>query len=181
MDANGTGEHDRWSIAAKSMSDKVRELKERANETSKYIDLALAAGAEDAVAVTPDDIVFDGRTLLKCMFGCSDWGKGCTCPSREGFPKPWELEPLLRKYRTVLIIHAHSQRIAQKAAFAVEREAFLDGDALAFSMSDCALCDECAGKSGQPCRNVSQARPAFHSVGIDVFSTVKKLGLLSRR
>ena len=143
----------------------------------KYIDLALSLGAEHAVIISPGDIEFDGRTLLKCMFGCADWGKGCTCPSREGFLKPWEFEPLLRKYKSVLIIHSQEKQTAQKAAFGVEREAFLDGDALAFSMSDCALCTDCAGRSGAPCRNVKQARPAFHSVGIDVFATVKKLGL----
>jgi predicted metal-binding protein len=111
------------------------------------------------------------------MFGCTDWGKGPTCPSREGFLKPWEFEPLLRKYRAVLIIHSHDKKTAQQAAIAVEREAFLDGDALVFSMSDCALCDECAGIGGEPCRNVRLARPSFHSVGIDVFSTVRKLKL----
>lgn len=148
-----------------------------ANAIEKYISTALSEGAQDAVAVTPDDIVFDGRTLLKCMFGCDDWGKGPTCPSRGGFMKPWEFEQLLRKYSTVLIIHSRDKVIAQRASFAVEREAFLDGDALAFSMSDCALCAECAGKSCAPCRNSKQARPAFHSVGIDVFSTVGKLGL----
>ena len=142
-----------------------------------YKTLALAEGALDTVIVTPDDIVFDGRTLLKCMYGCSDWGKGPTCPSREGALKPWEWEPLLRKYTAVLIIHAHDKWLAQKASFAVEREAFLLGDVLAFSMSDCALCADCAGNCGEPCRFPKQARPAFHSVGIDVFATVKKLGL----
>jgi predicted metal-binding protein len=136
----------------------------------KYISLALEEGAEHVMTVTPDDIVFDGRTLLKCMFGCSDWGKGCTCPSRAGFLKPWEFEPLLRKYMSVLIIHSHDKRIAQKAAF-------FDGDVFAFSMSDCALCNECAGKTCLHCRHPKQARPAFHSVGIDVFATVRKLGL----
>ena len=143
----------------------------------KYISLALSQGAADAAAVTPDDIVFDGRTLLKCMFGCDDWGKGHTCPSREGSLRPWEYEPLLRKYKTVLIIHAFDKQTAQKASLAVETEAFFDGDALAFSMSDCALCEQCAGWSDEECRNVKSARPAFHSVGIDIFSTVKKLGL----
>ena len=142
-----------------------------------YIDLALEHGANHAVLVTPDDIVFDGRALLKCMFGCSDWGKGPTCPSREGFLRPWEFETLLRKYKAVLIVHAHDKKKAQAASFAVERAAFLDGDALAFSMSDCALCADCAGKSGESCRNARMARPAFHSVGIDVFGTVSKLGL----
>jgi predicted metal-binding protein len=147
------------------------------NNLKKYIDLALSLGAEHAVYVTPGDIVFDGRSLLKCMFGCSDWGKGCTCPSREGFLKPWEFETLLRRYTVVLVIHSHSKQIAQNVSYTIEREAYLDGDALAFSMSDCALCADCAGRSGEPCRNIKLARPAFHSVGIDVFATAKKLGL----
>jgi len=145
----------------------------------KYINLALSLGATHAIAVTPDDIVFDGRTLLKCMFGCSDWGHGCTCPSRGNFLKPWELEPLLRKYKSVLIIHSPDKKIAQKASYAVEKEAYFDGDVMVFSMSDCAICPTCAGKEagGGTCRDVRRARPAFHSVGIDVFATVKKLGL----
>jgi len=143
----------------------------------KYIILAKSLGALNVVRVTPDDIVFDGRALLKCMFGCADWGKGCTCPSRDGALPPHEYEMLLRKYKTVLVIHAHDKKTTQNASYAVEREAYLDGDALAFSMSDCALCADCAGRQDEPCRNVSMARPAFHSVGIDVFATAKKLGL----
>ena len=147
------------------------------SKIQEYIDRAKRAGALHVIAVEPDDIVFDGRTLLKCMFGCSDWGKGPTCPSKPGFLKPWELEPLLRKYKTVLIIHSNEKKIAQKAAFDVEREAYLDGDVLAFSMSDCAICNECAGKKRKECRDPLRARPAFHSVGIDVFATVNRLKL----
>ncbi|MCL2227686.1 MAG: DUF2284 domain-containing protein [Oscillospiraceae bacterium] len=144
---------------------------------SKYVKMAQELGATTVVSVTPDDVVFDDRALLKCMFGCTDWGKGCTCPSRAGALSPSEYERMLRKYKTVLIIHSTDKKTAQKASFEVEREAYLDGDALAFSMSDCALCADCAGRSDEPCRNVKMARPAFHSVGIDVFSTAKNLGL----
>ena len=143
----------------------------------KYIKLALSLGAEHAVAVKPGHIVFDGRTLLKCMFGCDGWGKGPTCPSKEGSLKPWEYEMLLKKYNTVLIVHSPNKKIAQNVSFAIEREAFLDGDALAFSMSDCSICENCAGNTNEPCRNPKKARPAFHSCGIDVFTTVQKLGL----
>ena len=143
----------------------------------RYIELAKSLGALSVTAAKPDDIVFDGRALLKCMFGCSDWGKGCTCPSRPGALATDEYELLLRKYKTVLIIHSHNKKAAQIASFAVEREAFLDGDALAFSMSDCAFCADCAGRSNEPCRNVAMARPALQGVGIDVFATVKRLGL----
>lgn len=143
----------------------------------KYIKIAEEKGAATVKVVTPDEIVFDGRTLLKCMFGCDTWGKGPTCPSRPGALKPWEYEPLLRKYKHVLIIHAQDKKVSQNASYEVERAAFLDGDALAFSMSDCALCAECFGAAGKPCKNPRKARPAFHSIGIDVFSTVHKLGL----
>ena len=143
----------------------------------KYIEMARSLGADNVVEVTPKDIVFDGRTILKCMFGCNDWGKGCTCPSRPGFLSLKEMKKLLKKYKTVLIIHSRDKKVAQNASLAVENEAYLDGDVMVFSMSDCAICGECAGRSDQPCRNMMKARPSFHSVGIDVFSTVKKLGL----
>ena len=143
----------------------------------KYIKLAKSFGVNNVIRITPDDVVFDDRTLLKCMFGCGDWGKGCTCPSRAGALSPAEYERMLRKYKSVLVIHSTNKKTAQKASFAVEKEAFMDGDALAFSMSDCALCGECAGFSDNECRHVAMARPAFHSVGIDVFATVEKFGL----
>ena len=76
-----------------------------------------------------------------------------------------------------MIIHANDKKTTQNASLAVENEAYLDGNALSFSMSDCALCLECAGMVGQPCRQVMKARPAFHSVGIDVFKTAHNLGL----
>jgi len=152
-------------------------MAENDEKIRKYHEMAYELGADTVVAVTPEAIAFDGRTILKCMFGCKDWGKGCTCPSRDGFLPLDEMEKLLRKYKTVLIIHSHDKKIAQKASLAVENEAYLDGDVLSFSMSDCALCEECAGRSNQPCRNTMKARPSFHSVGIDVFTTVTRLGL----
>jgi len=144
---------------------------------AKYKEMALSFGANNAVVVSPGEIVFDGRTILKCMFGCRSWGKACTCPSRAGFLSLKEMKKLLMKYKTVLIIHSTDKKIAQKASLAIENEAYLDGDVFSFSMSDCALCEECAGYSDKPCINPIKARPSFHSVGIDVFSTAAALGL----
>lgn len=142
-----------------------------------YRDRALELGATDAVAFAIDDIVFDSRTILKCMFGCKDWGLGPTCPSRPGSLMPWEYEPVLRRYEWGVIIHAHEKRVAHDVSFEIEREAYLDGHHFAFSLSDCAACAECAGLTGSGCVNPRKARPAFHSVGIDVFSTVHAFGL----
>ncbi|HBL35647.1 MAG TPA: hypothetical protein DDZ55_02435 [Firmicutes bacterium] len=142
-----------------------------------YVDRALALGADHAVHFTLDEIVFDSRTILKCMYGCADWGKGHTCPSRPGSLKPWEYRKVFQEYAWGVIIHSTKKKTAQEVSFAIEREAFLDGYYFAFSLSDCALCTECSGFKGQPCVQPKKARPAFHSVGIDVFRTVRQFGL----
>ena len=70
-----------------------------------------------------------------------------------------------------------SKKVAQEASFAIEREAFLKGYYFAFSLSDCALCNECAGFRSSECINPKKARPAFHSTGVDDFKTVHQFGL----
>ena len=146
-------------------------------EAEYFVNMALEWGADHAVPFQIDDIVFDPRTILKCAFGCGDWGYGNTCPSRPLSLKPWEYEQVLRRYSWGIIIHSTDKRVSQDISFGIEREAFLRGYYLAFSLSDCAICGECAGFAGQPCVNPKKARPAFHSVGIDVFKTVHKFGL----
>ncbi len=143
----------------------------------KLVAQALELGAVHAVAFEIGDIVFDRRTILKCMFGCSDWGKGHTCPSRPGNLTLEQYEETLKKFSWGIMIHAHDKRNTQKVSYQLESKAFVDGHYFAFSMCDCALCKECAGFAGEPCRNVKMARPAFHSVGIDVFATARKFGL----
>lgn len=146
-------------------------------DADRYVARALELGATDAVKFDIDQIVFDHRTILKCMFGCADWGKGPTCPSRPGSLMPWEYEPLLRKYSWGIIVHSHEKKTAHEVSFALEREAYVDGYYLAFSLSDCAACAECAGLAGKECVHPKKARPAFHSVGVDVFKTARSFGL----
>lgn len=144
---------------------------------SKYKDMALKLGADDAVVFDIEDIEFDPRTIIKCMFGCNSWGKGHTCPSRPGSLMPWEYKEVFSKYKWGVIIHSTSQKVSQDVSFQIEKEAFLDGHYFAFSLSDCAICSECTGFKGKECINPKKARPAFHSVGIDVFKTVRKFEL----
>lgn len=146
-------------------------------DKTHYVEMALKLGADHAVAFNIQDIEFDSRTILKCMFGCGDWGKGNTCPSRPGSLKPWEYEQIFKKYSWGIIIHSTSKKVSHDVSFEIERTAFMDGYYFAFSLSDCALCKECAGFKGMDCLNPQKARPAFHSVGIDVFKTVRRFGL----
>jgi predicted metal-binding protein len=84
---------------------------------------------------------------------------------------------LYERYSWGIIIHSTSKKVSQDVSFAIEREAFLKGYYFAFSLSDCTLCSECAGRQGSECVNPKKARPALQSVGIDVFKTVHRLGL----
>jgi predicted metal-binding protein len=143
----------------------------------RYVDRALAMGADDAVEFAIGDIVFDPRTLIKCMFGCKDWGCGPTCPSRAGWPGIEAWKTMLTNYRRGVIVHSTDKALAQEISFAIERQAFLDGAYFVFSLSDCALCDPCVGTCGGGCAFPEKARPAFHSVGIDVFATARRFGL----
>ena len=152
------------------------------NEIPAYaqelVDLAIQEGAVEAVPFVLSDIAFDERTLMKCMYGCSDWGKGLTCPSRPNNPSLAEYREMLERYKWGVIVGGHNKHITQKVSFELERKAFVEGYYFAFSLSDCGLCKECAGHSGcDTCRHPELARPAFHSVGIDVFKTVRQLGL----
>ena len=142
-----------------------------------YLDLACSMGAAQALVVPTDQIAFDPRTILKCMFGCEDWGRNHTCPSRPGALSVFDYERVLRRYAYGILVHSHDKRKNQEISYEIERRAYLDGFHLAFSMSDCGLCPECQGFKGRPCANPKKARPAFHSVGIDVFATAKRLGL----
>lgn len=143
----------------------------------KYTELALKLGADHAVAFTTDQIAFDSRTILKCMFGCSDWGFGHTCPSRKGSLMPWEYKKIFEEYKQGIIIHSNDKKVSHEVSFAIERQAFIDGYYFAFSLSDCANCEKCTGLTGGTCVDPKKARPAFHSVGIDVFKTVHRFGL----
>ena len=134
-------------------------------------------GAIHAQIFSLDDIVFDPRTLIKCMYGCGDWGNGHTCPSRSGNLSLSQWQETLSRYRWGVIIHSHEAKLNQHIAYELEQQAFFAGYYFAFSMSDCKYCSSCAGYTGEPCRFPQKARPAFHSVGIDVFATVRRFNL----
>ena len=84
-------------------------------------------------------ICWDSRTLLKCMYGCSDWGKNHTCPSRPNNPSMAELKEMFSRYKWGIIIHTKEKNLSQKISMAVESAAFHDGYYFAMSLSDCGL------------------------------------------
>ena len=142
-----------------------------------YIQNALQMGAESSVRFSIDDIVFDSRVILKCIFGCADYGELHTCPYQKSPLSMNEYREILLNYKWGIIIGCKDKRTSQNISYETERLCYLDGYYFAFSMSDCDICLECARKSSSPCVYPEKARPAFHSVGIDVFRTVRNFGL----
>ena len=143
----------------------------------KYLDMALEMGAKNAVKFNIEDIAFDPRVALKCIFGCGDYGKNHTCPYQKSPLTMKEYQEILGRYSWGVIIGCADKPTSQKISFEVERACFLDGYYFAFSLSDCGLCVTCSKVNNEDCRVPAKARPAFHSVGIDVFKTVSKFNL----
>ena len=141
------------------------------------INKALSMGAASATRFDISDIVFDSRVVLKCMFGCGDFGKAHTCPYQRSPLSMDEYRRIFSEYKWGIIIGCPDKPTSQQISYEIERLCFLDGHYFAFSLSDCGLCPTCAKAVQADCRFPQKARPAFHSVGIDVFKTVRDLGL----
>ena len=142
-----------------------------------YVEKALSMGAKHAVKFSIEDIVFDSRVILKCIFGCGDYGKLSTCPYQRSPLAMEEYQRIFEKYSWGVIIGCPDKKSSQDISYEIERACFLDGYYFAFSLSDCGLCSTCVGGKDAQCRVPKKARPAFHAVGIDVFKTVRQLGL----
>ncbi|MBR5430547.1 MAG: DUF2284 domain-containing protein [Firmicutes bacterium] len=147
------------------------------NKEQPYIELALSMGAADAVYFRIDDIVFDSRTLLKCLYSCP-YGPRYTCPTAPGSPTMAQFQEMLSRYSWGVLVHGRRKKETMDIAFELERRAFVDGYHMAWSLSGCPSCPSgCTLAQGTPCRFPRRARPQFYSVGIDVFATVRGLGL----
>jgi len=142
-----------------------------------YVQKALDMGAANVVQFVLSDIVFDPRVVIKCLFGCGDFGKAHTCPYQRSPLTMEEYQRIFSAYKKGIIIGCADKHTSQKISYEIEKQCFLDGHYFAFSLSDCGLCGKCAKATETECRFPEKARPAFHAVGIDVFKTVRQLGL----
>ena len=145
----------------------------------KYIQLAKKLKMEHAVMITPDQIAFDIRAILKCRWGCEDHflANNMRCDTR-GTTYQERVE-MVKRYSCILLIHAHDAQQLSVAALEVERTAFLDGYYFAFAIRSCTLCNVCnvLDDKGEPCPHPEKIRPCDQSFGIDVYKTARTVGL----
>lgn len=142
---------------------------------NKYINMAIELKMTQARLISTDDIFFDKRALLKCLWGCEDFSnRTIKCSTRNTTLQ--ERIEMVKAYEKVLLVHAHMAAELSKAVLRIEREAFLDGYYFAFAIRACNLCKNCALADGKSCPTPEKIRPCDQSFGIDVFKTVRQQG-----
>jgi len=143
-------------------------------------------GYVDFKWIKPQDIVVSQWVRLKCLFGCTHYGRNASCPPN--VPSVAECRQFFDEYGAAAVFHfekkldrpedrhAWSKGVNQEL-LQLERAVFLAGYRKAFLlfMDSCYLCTDCAGVRAE-CKNPKSARPTPEAMAIDVFATVKKHG-----
>jgi len=70
----------------------------------KYIQLAKELGMVNAMIISPEDIFFDIRAILKCRWGCEDFfQESIRCHTRDTTYQ--ERVEMIKKYEHILLAH----------------------------------------------------------------------------
>lgn len=143
-------------------------------------------GFTDFRWLDPKEIVLGQWVRMKCLYGCVEYGRTATCPPHA--PSVEDCERFFKEYRRAVVFHfekkvdrpedrhAWSRKI-DLALLKLEQEIFMAGLFKAFLMymDSCNICLECSGGPAG-CKEPKLARPTPDALGIDVFTTVRKLG-----
>jgi predicted metal-binding protein len=150
--------------------------KDKLSKFEKYVGLAKSLKALHTKMISPQDIFFDIRAILKCRWGCEDFFQNSIrCGTRNTTYQ--ERVAMVKSYNNILFVHSHDARELSVAVLEIERTAFLDGYYFAFAIRTCNLCKVCAAQLGNPCPNPEKVRPCDQSFGIDGYKTARNLGL----
>jgi predicted metal-binding protein len=142
----------------------------------KYLNLAKKLEMVNGMIISPGQIAFDIRAILKCRWGCEDFfQESVKCHTRDTTFQ--ERVEMVKQYRNILFVHSHDARKLSETVLEIERTAFLDGHYFAFAIRTCNLCEMCNAQQGKPCPFPDKIRPCDQSFGIDVYKTARNLGL----
>jgi predicted metal-binding protein len=142
----------------------------------RYIQLAKKLKMINGRIISPQEIIFDVRAILKCRWGCEySITENIRCHTRNTSYQ--ERVEMVNRYHHILLVHSNDARELSHAVLEIEKAAFLDGHYLAFAIRTCNLCEVCAVKQGGACPTPEKVRPCDSSFGIDIYKTVRNLGL----
>ncbi len=136
--------------------------------------------------INPKDISVKRWVRVKCEFGCSDYGLGA-CPPNT--PTVEECREFFDEYKNGIVIRL--SKTADKNNYpsdwsgdmtdkllSLERKIFLDGFQKAFLLNQtcCCLCKECPGDRLN-CKDKRKSRPSPEAFAVDVYKTVRDVGM----
>ena len=143
-------------------------------------------GYSDYKWIAPESIVVSEWVRMKCMYGCSEYGKNACCPPNT-LPVA-ECRRFFDEYKTAVIFRFEKKvdkpedrkqwsRQVNQGLSKLEREVFLAGYQKAFLlfMDSCQLCSDCTTLRAD-CKNAIMARPAPEAMAVDVFATAHASG-----
>jgi predicted metal-binding protein len=147
---------------------------------------AVSLGADGAAPLASGDIVTADWVLMKCRYGCPDYGRRRTCPPFT--PGTDQFRAVLAGYRCALLVWVEAaggddlptaRRRLHQAILDLERAAFLDGSHKAFGMVDgtCLWCPEDQECAPSACRHPQKVRPSVGACGVDAFATAAAAGV----
>lgn len=142
----------------------------------QLVDIAKELGLNDPVVTSTENIFFDRRALLKCLWGCTFHEPDSPKCGVRGTSFD-ERRKMAMAYKNVLVAGHPEARPLTLGLLEMERRAFLAGCHFAFAVRTCNYCKRCAVEQGKPCAFPDKVRPCDQAFGIDVFSTIRGLGL----
>lgn len=133
------------------------------------------SGVRDVRIICPSQVDTAAWVRLKCQFGCDGYGQCLVCPPFT--PSPDQMRSVLDAYNRAILIHFAPEADVKATVADLERSIFLRGEWKAFALGagPCYFCKDCPVEKHQ-CRHPERARPSMEACGIDVFSTVRKVG-----
>jgi len=136
--------------------------------------------------IDPKDIIVAQWVRMKCMFGCGEYGRNASCPPN--VPSVSECRQFFSEYNTAAAFHfaravdspedRHQwSRKVNRGLIILERAVFLAGYQRVFLlfMDSCGLCKKCTGIR-EECTEPRSSRPTPEAMGVDVYSTMQRIG-----
>lgn len=144
------------------------------------------AGFTDYKWIKPKEISVAQWVRVKCEFGCSSYGLG-TCPPNT--PTVEESRNLFNEYNSGIVIRLTksadkdnypsdwSRNVTNKL-LDLERKVFLEGYQKTFLLNQtcCSICKDCSGDRLN-CKDKKNARPSPEAFAVDVYQTVRNIGM----
>lgn len=149
-------------------------------------DLVTEKGFDQFAWIDGKDVEVRQWVRVKCMFGCSAYGRS-VCPPNT--PSVQECERFVSEYKKVLVIRIGTE--AEKGNYPREwskdaTQCLLDLEKAIFKLNYpktfllnqtcCGKCEKCVN-TREDCKHMDYARPSPESFAIDVYSTVRKVGM----